>query len=84
MKQKQEYDYFKRKFETWKNNSPNRCEDTLLTHCEQKAGPVLTHYKNLFEDQNENNYSIRKAAFACRLFDSMYLKGTENKLHILY
>ena len=85
MKQKQEeYDFFKREFETWENNFPNRCEGTILTYCEQKAEPVLTHYKNLFRDQNGDNYSIRKAAFACKLFDPMYLKGKENELHTLY
>ena len=85
LKEKQDdIELFEREYFAWKVKFPHRCEDTLLEYCANKADPVIGQYRNLFLDENGDNFRIRKAALACKLFDPLYLKGKEDELHTLF
>ena len=79
-----EVNSFKREYLAWKTKFPDRCKDTLLEYCTRKTEPVLQYYRELFLQENGDNFKIRKAALACKLFDPTYLKGKQNDLHTLF
>ena len=68
----------------WTNKSSHRTIDSLLEHAKSVGTPVVQYYNDLFNNENGDNYHMRKATTACNISDPMFLKSKENELPRLH
>ena len=61
----------------WDKQFPLQNRESLREHCKSIIVPVVEYYEKLFQDEVGDNYRVRCATNACKLFNPFISKSSE-------